>query len=98
MVEFEELSEEDTRGPGRPPIGRTKELMDALIEARERSRKTHRYGFSVKLAEDETNRFYRFTQRCRSAAKKAGIKVSISDPKDGVHGNVRICAEDEGQE
>lgn len=76
-------------------MGRTKELMDALVEANEKAKKTNKYGFSVKLAEDEVGKFYRFTQRCRSAAKKANIRVSISDPKDGVHGNVRICAEDE---
>lgn len=97
MVEFEENDEVDMRGPGRPPMGRTKELLDALVKAKEQSQKTGKYGFSVKLAEDEVDRFYRFTQRCRSAAKKADIKISVSDPKDGIHGNVRILTEGETQ-
>ena len=94
MVEFEEADVSGMNGPGRPTIDRTKELHDALVEANARAEETHRYGFSVALADDERgDKFYRFTQRCRSAAKRAGIKVSVSDPKDGAHGNVRILAD-----
>ena len=43
------------------------------------------------MDEDEQDKFYRFTQRCRSAAKKAGVKVNVSVVRDDhTKGAVRI--------
>lgn len=74
-------------GPGRPMEKRTEELYRAIKEAKE----SGEYGLRIDLDEDEQDKFYRFTQRCRSAAKKAGVKVNVSVVRDDhTKGAVRI--------
>lgn len=71
---------------GRPMNERTQELYDAM----NRAKRAEKYGLKVELQDDEREKFYRFTQRCRSAAKLAGLRVSVSKSRDGVNGNIRI--------
>jgi len=74
-------------GPGRPMEKRTAELYRAIKEAKDAGE----YGLRIDLDEDEQDKFYRFTQRCRSAAKKAGVKVNVSVVRDDhTKGAVRI--------
>ena len=71
---------------GRPMNERTREIHDALKMAKS----AEKYGLKVRLQDDEIEKFYRFTQRCRSAAKLAGMKVSVSRSQDSKYGNIRI--------
>ena len=83
-------------GPGRPMTGRTAELYTELSRA-------IRTGLADKtleiaLADDEMgkndtgkNRFYRFSQRCRTAASKLGIDVRVAkSPNNSKVGLVRV--------
>lgn len=74
-------------GPGRPMQERATELYEAIRDAMEQKSS----GFKCDLREDEVDKFYRFSQRCRSAAKRAGVKVNVSSVKgDPTKGAVRI--------
>lgn len=79
-------------GPGRPMERRTAELYRAITSAKE----SGEYGLRIDLDEDERDKFYRFTQRCRSAAKKAGVRVNVSVVRDDhAKGAVRILEGDQ---
>lgn len=86
MSKIEIVEEIDKCKRGRPMNKRTKELYDALTLAKSAGK----YGLKVELLDDEKEKFYRFTQRCRSAAKFAGVRVSVSCSQDGDKGNIRI--------
>lgn len=79
-------------GPGRPMEERTIELYRAISAANEAGE----FGIRIDLEDDEVGKFYRFTQRCRSAAKKAGVRVNVSMVRgDRTKGAVRILGEAE---
>lgn len=79
-------------GPGRPMEERTIELYRAISAASEAGE----FGIRIDLEDDEVGKFYRFTQRCRSAARKAGVRVNVSMVRgDRTKGAVRILGEAE---
>lgn len=89
MENIEIVEDIDKCKQGRPMNKRTKELFDALNLAKSEGK----YGLKVKLQDDEREKFYRFTQRCRSAAKLAGVRVSVSRSQDSDKGNIRILVD-----
>lgn len=87
MAGFEIVDELDVIKPGRPIGKRGAELESILTEAQDRGA----FGIKVELDEDEKEKFYRFLQRTRSAAKRLGMRVNVSVvPGDPEHGHVRI--------
>ena len=85
---FEIVEELDAVSPGRPLGNRAKELDDALASATE----ANAFGVKIALADDEKgDKFYRFSQRVRAAAKRADLKINVAViPGDDDHANVRI--------
>lgn len=78
-------------GPGRPFDQRTLDLYEIIKHAIDNGD----FGVRVDLLDDETGKFfYRFSQRARSAAKRAGIKVNVSAVRaDPTKGNIRLLSE-----
>jgi hypothetical protein len=78
MIQPISPEELDIKGAGRPMTKRTEELYKLITSA-------HDNGISmicVGIIDDETGEgFYRFSQRARSAAKVAGLKVHIYRPE-----------------
>ena len=91
MSGFEIVETLDAVSPGRPLGSRAKELDDALSSATEAGA----FGVKSALADDERgDKFYRFSQRVRAAAKRAGIRVNVAViPGDNEYANVRILGE-----
>lgn len=86
MSKIEIVDDIEEKKPGRPISDRAQELYDAINLAKGAGK----YGLKVALLDDEREKFHRFTQRCRAAAKRADVKVSVSRSEDGKKGNIRL--------
>lgn len=94
---FEVVDDVYVAGPGRPMTSRTAELYTKMSKWANSDIETRSMTLKVDLDEDETGKsasgkdnFYRFTQRCRTAARKLGIKVRVSKSRNEPAGYVMM--------
>ena len=85
-MSYELIDNIESKGAGRPTSARTEEIYRALLQAKAEGKR----GVRVALEEDEVEAFHRFTHRARSAAKKAGVNVSVSRSVENGVGNIVI--------